>query len=67
VLGHLDVGAGATVGAMSMVTGDIEAGAKRSGIPAIEHRDWLRVATLLKELPAMAKRLAELEKKMGGG
>jgi UDP-3-O-[3-hydroxymyristoyl] glucosamine N-acyltransferase len=62
VLGHLDVADGATIGAMSMVTNDVERGAKLSGIPAIEHRDWLRVAVLLKDLPELARRVAELEK-----
>jgi len=61
VLGHLDVGSGVTVGAMSMVTDDVPSGEKRSGIPAMEHREWLRVATLLKELPGLFKRVKKLE------
>ncbi len=61
VLGHLDVGSGVTVGAMSMVTHDVPVGERRSGIPAMEHRDWLRVATLLKELPELFKRVKKLE------
>ncbi|MBM4364883.1 MAG: UDP-3-O-(3-hydroxymyristoyl)glucosamine N-acyltransferase [Deltaproteobacteria bacterium] len=63
VLGHLDVGSGVTVGAMSMVTNDVPSGEKRSGIPAIEHREWLRVATLLKELPELFKRVKKLEER----
>ena len=61
VLGHLDVGDGVTVGAVSMVTNDVPAGEKRSGIPAIDHRDWLRVATLLKDLPELFRRVRKLE------
>jgi UDP-3-O-[3-hydroxymyristoyl] glucosamine N-acyltransferase len=62
LLGHLDVGDGATIGAMSMVTGDVPAGGRRTGVPAIEHRDWLRVANAARELPELLKRVAALER-----
>lgn len=64
LLGHLDIGDGVTVGAMSMVTSDVPAGEKRTGIPAVEHRDWLRMASATKELPELLKRVAALEKKL---
>ena len=64
LLGHQDIGAGATIGAMSMVTGDVPAGEKRTGVPAIDHRDWLRVANATKELPALLKRVAALEQQL---
>ncbi len=64
VLGHLDVGAGATIGAMSMVTSDVPAGERRTGIPALDHRDWLRVANATKELPELLKRVAALEARL---
>ncbi len=64
LLGHLDIGEGATIGAMSMVTGDVPAGARRTGVPALEHRDWLRVANATKELPALLKRVAALERRL---
>ena len=64
LLGHLDIGDGVTVGAMSMVTGDVPAGEKRTGSPAVEHRDWLRIASATKELPDLLKRVATLEKKL---
>ena len=63
LLGHLEIGDGVTVGAMSMVTSDVPAGEKRTGIPAVEHRDWLRIASATKELPVLLKRVAALEKK----
>ena len=66
LLGHLDIGNGVMIGAMSMVTGDVPAGEKRTGSPAIEHRDWLRVAAAQKELPELLRRVAALEKKLGG-
>ncbi len=64
ILGHLDVGAGASIGAMSMVTGDVPAGERRTGIPALDHRDWLRVANATKELPELLKRVAALEARL---
>ena len=66
LLGHLEIGDGVTVGAMSMVTGDVPAGEKRTGSPAIEHREWLRYAAAARELPELLKRVAALEKKLGG-
>ncbi|MSQ02848.1 MAG: UDP-3-O-(3-hydroxymyristoyl)glucosamine N-acyltransferase [Myxococcales bacterium] len=67
LLGHLDIGDGVVVGAMSMVTDDVPAGGKRTGSPAIEHREWLRLVTAARELPALLKRVAALENKPGGG
>lgn len=64
ILGHLDVGAGASIGAMSMVTGDVPAGERRTGIPALDHRDWLRVSNATKELPELLKRVAALEARL---
>jgi len=64
LLGHLDVGDGVTVGANSMVTGDVPAGEKRTGSPAMEHREWLRFAAASRELPDLLKRVAAIEKKL---
>lgn len=66
LLGHLDIGAGVTVGAMSMVTSDVPEGERRTGSPAMNHRDWLRVAAAQKEIPDLLKRVAALEKKLRG-
>lgn len=61
VLGHLDVGDGTQVAALGMLTEDTEPGERRSGIPAIEHRKWLRVAGALPELPELLSRVRQLE------
>lgn len=61
VLGHLDVGDGTVVGAYGLVTNDTPAGAKRSGIPAIEHARWLRVAASTPELPELLATVRRLE------
>lgn len=57
VLGHLDIGDGVQVAALAMVTEDTPAGARRAGIPAIDHRAWLRVAATTPRLPEMAREL----------
>lgn len=61
VLGHLRLGDGAQVGAGSMVTSDLEPGAKVTGYPAFEHRSWRRAALALKDLPDVLRRLRALE------
>jgi UDP-3-O-[3-hydroxymyristoyl] glucosamine N-acyltransferase len=70
VLGHLEVGDGVQLGADALLTEDAPAGARRSGVPAIDHRRWLRLAASLPELPellAEVRRLrAELDALKGG-
>ena len=61
VLGHLDVGDGVTVAACSMLTEDTPAGERRSGVPAIDHRRWLRLAAALPELPELLATVRRLE------
>lgn len=64
VLGHLEVGDGVQVAAYGLVTEDTPAGARRSGIPAIEHRRWLRVAASLPGLPELEARVRALEARL---
>lgn len=64
VLGHLDIGAGTQVGVASAVTHNQEAGAKVTGVPAIEHRKWLRSVHEFAALPDLVKRVRELEKRL---
>lgn len=61
VLGHLDVADGTQVAALGMLTEDTTPGERRSGIPAIEHRRWLRVAAALPELPELLATVRRLE------
>lgn len=61
VLGHLDIGDGVQVGVSSAVHDDQPAGARVTGVPAIDHRRWLRAATGFSELPELIKRLRALE------
>jgi UDP-3-O-[3-hydroxymyristoyl] glucosamine N-acyltransferase len=62
VVGHLDIGDGVRLGAQSGVMNDIPAGETHSGYPAVAHKDWLREVAATRALPALVKRMRELEK-----
>ena len=62
IVGHLDIGDGARLGAQSGVMNDIPAGETHSGYPATQHKDWLREVAATRALPALVKRIRELEK-----
>lgn len=64
-LGHLEVGDGVQVAAYGLLTQDTPAGARKAGIPAMDHARWLRVAALLPELPELVKKVRELEARLG--
>lgn len=71
VLGHREVGAGVSVGVASVVHDAPRPGARVSGVPAIDHRTWLRASVALRELPellrevrALRRRVAALEAEM---
>ncbi|MFW6236357.1 MAG: UDP-3-O-(3-hydroxymyristoyl)glucosamine N-acyltransferase, partial [Desulfovibrionales bacterium] len=61
IAGHLSIGDNVRIGAKSGVGRDIPPGTDMSGIPAMEHRRFLKVASLLNRLPEMSKRLRQLE------
>jgi UDP-3-O-[3-hydroxymyristoyl] glucosamine N-acyltransferase len=60
LVGHLNIGDGVQVGAKSGVSRDLDAWQAYSGIPAIPHKEWLRVQAVLPRLPELKKQLAEL-------
>ena len=65
VLGHLDVADGVTITAMTLVTHSIrEPGVYSSGAPVEENRAWRRNAARMRQLDAMARRIATLEKQL---
>lgn len=60
VLGHLDVGDGVQVGALGVVTQDTPAGARRTGVPALDHQRWLEITAVLPDLPDLAAAVRRL-------
>jgi len=63
-LGHLEIGDGAVAAGHAMLAKDTPAGAKRAGVPAMDHRAWLRVARTLEELPELERELRRLRKRV---
>jgi len=61
--GHLEVGDGVMLGAKSGVAVSLSANENRawSGVPAMPHRTWLKMVTLLPRLPELFRRVTRLE------
>jgi len=64
VLGHRTIGDGVAVGAASVVHDAQPDGARVTGIPAINHRTWLRAATAFSELPNVLRALRDLRRRV---
>jgi UDP-3-O-[3-hydroxymyristoyl] glucosamine N-acyltransferase len=64
VVGHITIGDNVTVGAQSGVAKSIPAGQTVSGTPVMPHNTWLRSSIIIPKLPAMAKKIKELEKRI---
>jgi UDP-3-O-[3-hydroxymyristoyl] glucosamine N-acyltransferase len=64
VIGHLKIGDNAMVGAKSGVAADVGAGKIVSGIPAYDHRDWLKTSMTLPKISEMRKQLHRLLKEV---
>jgi UDP-3-O-[3-hydroxymyristoyl] glucosamine N-acyltransferase len=65
VLGHLEVADGVTITAMTLVTHSLrEPGVYSSGAPIEENRAWRRNAARMRQLDAMARRIAALERQL---
>ncbi|MEA2626522.1 MAG: UDP-3-O-[3-hydroxymyristoyl] glucosamine N-acyltransferase [Candidatus Binatota bacterium] len=65
VAGHLTIGEGARVGAQAGVPNDVLAGATVLGTPAVDIRTFRRIAAAWLRLPALLRRLREVERKLG--
>lgn len=61
VAGHLRIGKGVVATAQTGVPNSVDAGTMISGYPAIPNRDWLKASAIFRQLPALKKRVAELE------
>ncbi|MDD5761626.1 MAG: UDP-3-O-(3-hydroxymyristoyl)glucosamine N-acyltransferase [bacterium] len=61
--GHITVGDGVMLGGRSGVAASISADETRawSGVPAVPHKTWLKMVTLLPRLPELFRRVKRLE------
>jgi UDP-3-O-[3-hydroxymyristoyl] glucosamine N-acyltransferase len=64
VTGHVRIGARTIVGAKSAVLQSVDAGSFVTGHPAIDHVDWRKAAVVFRQLPALKKRVEELEQQI---
>lgn len=63
VADHASIESGTVVGGKSGVAGEIKKG-YYSGIPAIDHKTWLKAQALFARLPEMHKKMKELEERL---
>lgn len=61
IIDHITVGDNSIIGTNSIVTRDMPAGQVWTGYPAFDHKQWLRVSSLMTKLPEMAKKIKKLE------
>ena len=60
---HLEIGSGSIIGPTSTVLQSVPPGSLLSGVvTAAPHKEWLRVTRLLPKLPALWRRVRELER-----
>jgi UDP-3-O-[3-hydroxymyristoyl] glucosamine N-acyltransferase len=65
VVNHIEIGDGAIIGPQSGVPQSVPAGAVLSGgIAAAPHHEWLKVMTLLPQLPKLWSSVRRLEKQL---
>ena len=62
-VGHIHIGGNSTYAARSGIIGDMPEGYFGAGFPVQTHQEWLRMQSTLRKLPALMKRIKELEKK----
>jgi UDP-3-O-[3-hydroxymyristoyl] glucosamine N-acyltransferase len=62
--GHIEIGDNVMVGGQSGVSHDLAANQAYSGSPAVPHRQFLRMVTVMPKLPEMRKTLFEIEKRL---
>src|SRR3990170_1654661 len=79
VTGHIRIEDHVTVAGQAGVTKDVKEGQTVSGMPAFQHRDWLKAMAVFEDLPELKKKISEIsnrieeieriigDKKGGGG
>lgn len=66
VVGHAKIADDVILAARAGVPGNINQAGVYSGVPAMPHRQWLRVAATQRDLPGMRRRLREVEAELAG-
>jgi UDP-3-O-[3-hydroxymyristoyl] glucosamine N-acyltransferase len=61
LVGHIQLGDCVIVGAKSGVSNDLKSHSMVSGIPAMDHKTWLKTQAVLPQLPEFRKRIKMLE------
>lgn len=64
VAGHIRIGKGVVATAQTGIPNSVEPGLMISGYPAIPNRDWLKSSAVFRNLPALKKRVVELEQRI---
>ena len=64
VAGHLRIGKGVVATAQTGVPNSVDPGVMISGYPAIPNRDWLKSSAIFRALPALRKRVVDLEQRI---
>ncbi len=62
--GHISIGKHAAAVGQSGITNSIPDKAFVSGYPAIDNKEWLKSSAIFRKLPAMRKKMAELEQRI---
>ncbi len=61
---HITIGDRAMVGAKSGIMRDIKAGQIAAGSPALPHKEWAKVYSVLPKLPELRRHIMDLEKQV---
>jgi UDP-3-O-[3-hydroxymyristoyl] glucosamine N-acyltransferase len=64
VAGHLKIGHGVVATAQTGIPNSVPPDTMISGYPAIPNRDWLKSSAVFRNLPALKKRVVELEQRI---
>jgi UDP-3-O-[3-hydroxymyristoyl] glucosamine N-acyltransferase len=64
VANHVRLGKGVTATAQTGIPNSVDDGGFVSGYPAIPHHDWLKSSAVVRQLPALRKRVAFLEQRL---
>ncbi|MCD6570783.1 MAG: UDP-3-O-(3-hydroxymyristoyl)glucosamine N-acyltransferase [Deltaproteobacteria bacterium] len=64
VAGHITIGDGCIAGARAGIASDLPPGKIVSGLPAIDHKLWLRAQNIYKKLPDLLKRIKAIERRL---